>query len=268
MDSDTFYVYVIVRQDLSPSQQAVQACHACLESGKNFPWAGKHPHLVLVNVPDEPSLERWLHGVRQHDVGTRTSLFKVVEFREPDLNNSLTAIAVAGVCGKMLRSYFSALPLAKFTFGEKTKMAITQGRWGFYPCSYELFTKLKRLNKLALLALRKLAEHERWSRKKPHNRLIYIGCLEVREPIKKRMVPKLSRQYKPWLEPILAPIDGEMIRIIDNDYRNARIPVADASKVRSLVLNEQRICSLLAAMEKWYIDNGLRLKNETVQMAH
>lgn len=97
----------MVRKDLSLSQQAVQACHAALESGRQFPWVGDHPHLVLLNVPDEPSLNRWLEEVLSQPQ------FKVTPFREPDLNNSLTAIAVAGVSSKSLRHYFRSLPLFK-----------------------------------------------------------------------------------------------------------------------------------------------------------
>lgn len=245
-------MYVIVRQDLSPSQQAVQACHACLESGKHFPWAGNHPHLVLVSVPDEPSLERWLKGARQHGVGTPTSLFKIIEFREPDMNNSLTAIAVAGVCGKLLRSYFSALPLVKLSTSGGQTMATVKGRWGFHPCSYELYRKLKRLNLLAFAALRRAAQHERWERKDPQNRRIFVGCKGYDKPIKKREVSKINRVYKPWPEPVLAPIDRDMVDLIAADYRNARTPVAEESQVKPLILNEQRIDSLLAAMEKWY----------------
>lgn len=98
-------MYVLVRQDLSPSQQAVQACHACLEVSKTFPWSGEHPHLVLVGVPNETVLTEWLNRVVQQLPQAQLAIFK-----EPDLDNSLTALAIAGVVGKT-RSLFKTLKL-------------------------------------------------------------------------------------------------------------------------------------------------------------
>jgi hypothetical protein len=233
----------MVRQDLSFSQQAVQACHVCLESGKHFPWVGEHPHLVLANVPDEPSLERWLAATSKHPY------YKTVAFREPDMGNSLTAVAVAGVSGKSARSLFRPLPLVTFS-GEKT-MTTVQSRWGFHPCNYETYKKLKRLNILAIAALCRAAEHNRWERKDPQNRRIFIGSKGHDGPCRKRDVSKSNRLYKPMPEPALAPIDGSTISNIIADYRNARTPVAE-SEVKPLVFNEQKINSMLAAMEKWY----------------
>ena len=98
------YTYVLVREDLSIAQQAVQACHACLDSGKYLPHSGDHPHLCLLTVRNEEQLlewERWL--------STQTQ-FGVRSFREPDLGDSLTAIAVVGVRGRD-RNVFRNLPL-------------------------------------------------------------------------------------------------------------------------------------------------------------
>jgi len=46
-----------------------------------------------------------------------------------------------------------------------------QSRWGFHPCSYETYLKLKFLNKFYVKGLRQIASWERWNRKMPHNRL-------------------------------------------------------------------------------------------------
>lgn len=98
----TSYLYVLVRQDLPPSQQAVQACH---EAGNQFPWAGDTPHLVLVGVPNEDALKTWTALV-----GTG---YNCTPFREPDLDNALTAVAFSGVTGDR-RRLFANLPLVKF----------------------------------------------------------------------------------------------------------------------------------------------------------
>ncbi|MCI0639055.1 MAG: hypothetical protein L0Y72_20620 [Gemmataceae bacterium] len=46
-----------------------------------------------------------------------------------------------------------------------------QGRWGYYPCSFDAFQKLKELNKLWEKAKRQRAAWQRWIRKLPHNRV-------------------------------------------------------------------------------------------------
>lgn len=99
------YIYVLVRLDLPPSQQAVQACHACHLSGKNHPPPDEVPHLVLLGVPNEEALIEWLHSGE--------SRYQTTVFREPDLGDSLTAIAFAGV-SKNQRRFFSSLPLVSF----------------------------------------------------------------------------------------------------------------------------------------------------------
>lgn len=55
----TPYVYVLIREDLTPEQQMVQAAHAALEAGFRFqPPSGDVAHLALLSVPDESHLQR------------------------------------------------------------------------------------------------------------------------------------------------------------------------------------------------------------------
>ena len=85
-------LYVVVRADLPPGDQAVQAIHATTEFGFQHglltqEWHRDSNYLALLSVPDERALEElkqraYIRGI-PHTC-----------FREPDLNNSLTAIAL------------------------------------------------------------------------------------------------------------------------------------------------------------------------------
>jgi len=86
-------LYLVVRADLSPGQQAVQACHALRAFVEEHPdtdreWFDESNTLVLLSAQDERALKRL--GTKAVMVGVPCS-----EFREPDLDDSLTAIAVA-----------------------------------------------------------------------------------------------------------------------------------------------------------------------------
>lgn len=88
---DTDYVYVLVRKDLPFSQQAVQSCHACIESAIHFPCPN-HPHLVLATVHDERALDRAAADLENYGLRFRV-------FREDDLGGEGTALATEPVRG-------------------------------------------------------------------------------------------------------------------------------------------------------------------------
>lgn len=99
-------LYIVVRSDLSPGQQAVQACHALREFVEQHPfidrkWFDESNTLVLLEVPDEKTLVRL--GIKAQRAGV-----PFTEFREPDIGNELTAIAVAPSGRRLCRR----LPLA------------------------------------------------------------------------------------------------------------------------------------------------------------
>ncbi len=77
-------LYVLVRGDLSPAQQAVQAGHALIEY---MMWSSRteNPVLVYLKVPDlnalQIAMERFPHAF---------------PFYETDLGDELTAFAVDG----------------------------------------------------------------------------------------------------------------------------------------------------------------------------
>lgn len=85
-------LYVVVRSDLPPGDQAVQAVHAainfCQENADVADrWFDCSNHLALLQVRNENELKDLIFKARFNDL-------RVSEFREPDLDESLTAIAM------------------------------------------------------------------------------------------------------------------------------------------------------------------------------
>jgi len=83
-------LFVIVRKDLHPSQQAVQAGHAVAEFLLRVPdtkW--RNGILVYLGVDNEEQLNRWTYKLDFKDI-------EWAGFREPDIGNQLTAIASVG----------------------------------------------------------------------------------------------------------------------------------------------------------------------------
>lgn len=87
-------LFVLVRNDLPISNQAVQAGHALAQwmidcrmnsDGYNPKWSNEI--LVYLSVENEVELENW-----RYKFDHKFLLYS--SFREPDLNDSLTAIAV------------------------------------------------------------------------------------------------------------------------------------------------------------------------------
>lgn len=52
----TPYTYILVRKDISPEQQIVQAGHAALEAGFRFQKPDETSFLVVLQVPDQKAL--------------------------------------------------------------------------------------------------------------------------------------------------------------------------------------------------------------------
>ncbi len=100
--------YVVVRADIAPGLQLAQACHVMREycdwhtglgaSADDFPLG---ENLVVLQVPDELTL--W----RLYDAASERCPH-VARFREPDLDNGLTAIATS----HHAQPLFASLPLA------------------------------------------------------------------------------------------------------------------------------------------------------------
>ncbi len=85
-------LYVVTRADLPFGVQAVQSMHAAIEFAMEHRemtarWFVDSNYLALLSVPNEAALEALLEKARK---GGLASAF----FREPALNNELTAIAL------------------------------------------------------------------------------------------------------------------------------------------------------------------------------
>lgn len=82
-------LYVIVRKDLTPSQIAVQAGHAVAEYLVEDSQTWRNETLVYLGVKNLFHLEKWMRKLNDFDVRYTT-------WREPDINNEVTAIASTG----------------------------------------------------------------------------------------------------------------------------------------------------------------------------
>lgn len=100
-------LFIIIRNDLDQGLQAAQACHATKLFGMEHPkedidWYRNSNNIVLLQVPDKYSLiELAYEAICQ---GCACSVF-----REPDVGDEPTAIAI---CGRRAKKVTSHLPLA------------------------------------------------------------------------------------------------------------------------------------------------------------
>lgn len=85
-------LFVVVRADLSVAQQAVQGCHAALQFAAEHPerceaWMSRSNTLALLSVANEAELVQLARNADAR--GLRVSVF-----REPDIGNAVTALAL------------------------------------------------------------------------------------------------------------------------------------------------------------------------------
>ena len=99
---------IITRRDLSPGYQAVQASHAGIDFQHQHPeiakqWNKESNYLIILSVENEDQLSLYLEKFKFYNIKTTT-------FREPDIGNEITAIAVEP--SEKTRKLTSKLPLA------------------------------------------------------------------------------------------------------------------------------------------------------------
>lgn len=132
--------------------------------------------------------------------------------------------------------------------------AMFQSRWGFHPCDYQTYRKLKTLNQVYRQAIRLAHAWARWKRKDPHNRILrrrirnekgqtigYELPVPLPEPsicsffsqkiIEIRYVDKKGNFSREGFQEEKVVTDDLRIPA---DYVSARKPVANAAEVQPL----------------------------------
>lgn len=85
-------LYLVTRKDISPGYQAVQSCHALRQFTAEHPeidelWFKTSNYLCLLSVKNEEELYALVCKAKNNNI-------KVSVFREPDIDNQITAIAL------------------------------------------------------------------------------------------------------------------------------------------------------------------------------
>jgi len=102
-----YYVYVVVRKDLSYAQIVVQACHAAMESTRYYPPAEDViPNLVLIAANDESHLAKCALKLDRAGIRYR-------KFIEPDFGDEFTALATEPIIDPEKRKVFKPYTLLK-----------------------------------------------------------------------------------------------------------------------------------------------------------
>ena len=137
---------------------------------------------------------------------------------------------------------------------------VFETRFGFVPCDYEHYKKLRRLQYLYLLSRKADAAHERWSRKAPQNRVERRWIRNQQGQKVKRIAVGPLAQPKGGLEMFnkrygtswSSPTLGEQVVA---DYRNAKYPKSSAVEVGQVILSAEEIFKLLEQAEAWLDHN-------------
>jgi peptidyl-tRNA hydrolase len=100
--------YIAVRGDLTPGLQAAQSVHASTQFFADWPslavnWLRESNFLVIVSVPDEGALAQLAESAVEEGI-VRTIV------REPDLDNTITAVALEP--GATAQRLCAQMPLA------------------------------------------------------------------------------------------------------------------------------------------------------------
>lgn len=131
------------------------------------------------------------------------------------------------------------------------KNSIVQGKYGYYPCSYETYQKLKTLNKHFEKAQHQAACWDRWNNKQPQNRVVRRWTRDAQG--RRNGFEIVGRAAEPEM---VAPLQEVVCRPgwrfiamkcvdITQEYRKARYPVDSADKVKPLSITVEEIDALL-----------------------
>lgn len=100
------YTYVLVREDISPEQQMVQACHAALEAGFAFTAPAVTSSLIVLTVPNREALLEARDRLFRYGIATEM-------FFEPDWEMGYSALATEPIFEKKKRFALKKYPLFK-----------------------------------------------------------------------------------------------------------------------------------------------------------
>jgi peptidyl-tRNA hydrolase len=103
-------LYVVVRNDLKPGQQAAQSLHAMAEFFIKHPdhakeWHTDSNYVALLEVSNERRLEKLLAHAERDNIPHAA-------FCEPWLDNSLTAVALHPAGGHLVKEFQLALRIS------------------------------------------------------------------------------------------------------------------------------------------------------------
>jgi hypothetical protein len=148
---------------------------------------------------------------------------------------------------------------------------VFESRWGFHPCDYPTYRKLKFLNLVYQRAVRMAHAWQRWQRKDPHNRVSrrrnrnekgqtigYSDPIPVPEPPicpvlsckvqERRFVDRKGNYSKEgFLEDKVVTADSR----IATDYTAARRPASEPGAVRPLSVSLAEIDALYETARRW-----------------
>jgi hypothetical protein len=125
----------------------------------------------------------------------------------------------------------------------RIKMITHQGKYGYYPCDWDTYRKLKAINFAYSKALHGKKQWERWERKDPKNRVIRVKLKNSAGQVVGYQAPI------PMSEPPICPvfckkINFDKVVISDSlydDYRRARYPKPIPEAVEHLKNNLETI---------------------------
>lgn len=115
-------MYIVTRQDLAPGYQAVQGAHALRLFHEEHPeidkeWYKVSNYLGFLSTQNEQSLQSLILRLQAKDIA-------ISIFREPDINNQVTAIAIAP--SEESRKLLSNLPNALKEYNNQNKILINK----------------------------------------------------------------------------------------------------------------------------------------------
>tara|TARA_R110000796_G_scaffold98092_1_gene205475 strand:- start:4907 stop:5233 length:327 start_codon:yes stop_codon:yes gene_type:complete len=100
---------IITRSDIPLTYQAVQSAHACVQFQYEHPelaknWFNNSNYLIFLSVENEQELEKLISKANSNNIN-------ISIFREPDINNEITAIALEPC--DWSRRHTSGIPLMR-----------------------------------------------------------------------------------------------------------------------------------------------------------